>query len=462
MTSLGGTVYDSLAGAPLASATVQAVRADGAPIAFSTHSDAAGRFRFDSLAPGRYLLGFLHPRLDVLGLEVQPLAVDLSATARATVALAVPGPLGVHAAVCPARSAGDSTGAIAGSVRDADSDTPAPDATVVFTWSEIVVARSGLHTERRRVPVAVRPDGSFLVCGVPGDDVLEANATAPGRTSGLVEVVSPGRGLAVQQFTLGPALAGGARLTTDAPGTTVPTSALPTPAAGTARVVGRIVSASDGRPVRGARVRVWGTGETTETGDAGTFALGALPSGTFTLEARAIGLAPTRVVVDLARDRVAEVRVALPAAVRELDRVVVRGRESRASRDLDGFLARRETGRGVYVTQADIARRRPIEVTDLLRATSGLWTSATGVRGNVLRGPGGCIPPVFLDGVYLHGGADDIDSLLRPQDVAAIEVYRNGSEVPVQFGRTFQRAEAGSPLTRSAGCGGAVVIWTRR
>ena len=59
----------------------------------------------------------------------------------------------------------------------------------------------------------------------------------------------------------------------------------------------------------------------------------------------------------------------------------------------------------------------------------------------------GCEPAVFIDGVRIHGGAAAIDELVSPIEIAAVEVYRGPSEVPVEFS---------GPET---GCG-AIVIWT--
>lgn len=100
----------------------QAVRVDDPAASFSTRSDAAGAFRLDSLVPGRYVLGFLHPLLDMLGVEVKALVVDLSTGVSGTVNLAVPGPASVRGAVCPATVPADSAGAVAGAVRDADTE----------------------------------------------------------------------------------------------------------------------------------------------------------------------------------------------------------------------------------------------------------------------------------------------------------------------------------------------------
>ena len=65
-----GSVFDSLAHAPLPDALVQLVGDDlVAPYGHTVRSDSLGTFEFTDVPAGRYLLGFIHPMLDSLGIE---------------------------------------------------------------------------------------------------------------------------------------------------------------------------------------------------------------------------------------------------------------------------------------------------------------------------------------------------------------------------------------------------------
>ncbi len=454
-----GVVFDSLARAPLAGAIVQAVRADNPAIARTTTTDSAGDFQIDSLAPGRYLLGFLHPTLDLLAVEIRPVTVVADGRPLPAVTLAVPGPGAVRAAVCPPTAPGDSSGAVAGIVRDASTGNPVAGATVVLSWQELSLGRGGVQRETRRVPTTVRADGGFLVCGVPSDGPIAASASAPGATSGLVEITAPAHGLAVQRFSLGPVASAPASARGTAPDSAdeAERGGLPRPAPGTARLVGRILG-PDAQPVRGARVRVWGTDASTTSGDDGRYALADLPSGTFTVDVRGIGLEPSHTPVDLASGQTAEVRVALGKAVPKLDRINVIGSGTARSRFLEAFAARRRTGQGRYFTAAEIEARHALELTDVVRGTPSLNVIPRGARGNVLRGRGGCIPNVWLDGSLIRGGANDIDDIVPAQAVEAIEVYGSGATVPAQYNIT---GTGGSFTGGPVSCG-AVLIWTMR
>ncbi len=453
---LHGTIFDSLARGPLAGAMVQAVRVDNAASARTTSTDSTGAFQIDSLAPGRYLLGFLHPTLDLLSVQVTPVVVVADGRPLPAVTLAVPGPNTVRAAVCPPTSPADSSGAVAGSVRNALTGDAAAGATVVLSWQELGVSRQGVQRETRRVPVTVRADGGFLVCGVPTDVPLQASASAPNATSGLVEITAPSRGLVVQRFAVGP-VATGAASTPEDSATAAARGGLARPAAGTARLVGRVIG-PDAQPVRGARVQVWGTDARTESGPDGRYTLADLPAGTFTVEVRGVGLEPSRLPVDFANGQTAEVRVSLGKAAQQLERVAVVGKATERSRFLEDFERRRHSGQGLYFTAADIERKHATEVTDVIRGVSTLDVVPRGARGNVLRGRRNCMPTVWLDGNLIRGGANEIDDLVRASAVEAIEVYGGGSIVPAQFNIT---GTGGSLVGGPTSCG-AVLIWTVR
>ncbi len=462
--SLAGVVYDSLAGRPLAGAVVQVVRAADLRAGVTTvTADSLGRFAVGGLAPGRYLVGFAHPALDPLAAQVPPRAVDIvDAGTAGTLALAIPGPARLRDALCPALVAGDSSGAVAGAVRDAGTGTPAGDAVVTLAWNELVVTSTGLRKEQRRVATSVRPDGTFLVCGVPSDGAVEATATAPRRESGAVEVTAPARGLAVQGFALGPAGPAPAGVPAGSPGDATPAPAAG--AAGTARLTGRVVG-PDGAPVRGARLRLRGTAAEAETRGDGTFALAGLPAGTRSLDVRAVGKQPTSVAVDLAAGRAAEVRVALPPAVPVLERVVVKGTATRRSAILEQVLARKRTGQGRYYMRAEIDRIVAFDVTDVIRmnASPGLRVEVVprhgrgGVLRSVLRGRQGCRPTVYVDGAVVSDGADEINDIVQPASIMAMEVYAGPSTVPAMFNAT---GSGGSLQGGGAVPCGAVLVWT--
>ena len=74
--AISGVVYDSIARRPLPGALVQVVAVEGARhFSNSTITDSLGRYRLSNVPGGRFMLGFLHPLLDSLGIEPSALQI---------------------------------------------------------------------------------------------------------------------------------------------------------------------------------------------------------------------------------------------------------------------------------------------------------------------------------------------------------------------------------------------------
>jgi hypothetical protein len=201
-----------------AARSVQWVSAADPARSYTATADSAGRYRLPAVRLGRYLVGFFHPAVDALGVELPPVAVDLRGDSAATFDLATPGGTLLLPALCgnnapQQRPAGNdlaellrpprAAGALVGSVRDADSGEPLGGARVVITWTELQAGGGQVRNVSRRVPVRARADGGFVACGLPSGVDLVANADAPRRQGGLVEVRLEPRQLARRDFTLG-------------------------------------------------------------------------------------------------------------------------------------------------------------------------------------------------------------------------------------------------------------------
>ena len=418
-----GIVYDSVAAAPLKDAFVQLVRRDDPAQARGTTTDSAGRFRLDSVAAGTYVAGFQHPRLDQLLLQSPLLGVELGATPTQELFLGIPSAATLAPAHCPA-SAGDGTGVLVGRVRDADSSIATPGATVVASWAENVFDRAGMRRQLRAVNTTADAEGRYTLCGVPGDMTVIARASASGgRTSGEVSVeIAPG---SLLQRDLLVAVPGAARR-------------------GTARVAGQ-VRRPDGTPVPGAQVLVFGSSAADTTDARGMFALDALPAGTSTLEARAVGFTPRRQPVDLENDRAATATVTLDPLPPVLDTVAVRGRAGGS--ELARFEERMRRGAGRFMTSEEIERRNAVQASDLLRTMPGVQITPVGTRGArvTLRG---CTPTVYIDRMAVQGAAADLNAVIQATEIAAIEVYNSSADTPADFQRP------------GSSCG-TMIIWTK-
>ena len=430
-TAISGTVADSLAGRPLRGAAVQLVVEDDPLRLRTVATDAAGSFRFDAVPPGRYLLGFLHPRLDDLALQPPVKRIEVRGGERAVHSdFAIPGARTLAAATCGARS--DSTGLLIGRVVDAGLLAPVDSGLVTVSWRELRVESGSIRLERRSARARLAPEsaGAFAICGVPGNVALAVRATSGAHASGEVELVVPPGALLQRDLRV----------------------ALPAASGATARVAGR-VTGPDGAPVPRAIVLVTGSGGVDTTDASGDFDLGALAPGTRSVEARALGFVPRRIAVDLAADTTTRADIPLDRTVPALEAVTVYGKATPKRRDLTGFLERRRSGFGRYLSAEQVEKSHAQTLSDLLATVPGLRivNGAAGETTILSRGTldltSQCMPDVFLDGFVVHDGARVVGDMVRPADIVGIEVYMTSATTPVEFMK---------------GPCGAVLIWTRR
>jgi hypothetical protein len=427
-TVITGKVADSIAGRPLQGASVQLVVEDEPMRMRAVPTDSDGAYRFDAVPPGRYLLGFLHWRLDDLALQPPIRRIEIHDGERDLRAnFAIPAPTTLTIATCGARR--DSTGLFMGRIRDADTNAPIDSGLVTVGWREFQVDSTGLHLRRRTMQARVTPEtiGGFALCGVPGNVPVIVQAVAGDRATSELELVVPTASLLQRDLLVAN-----------------------TSHVGRGVVSGRVLG-PDNHPLARALVEV---GARTDTTDAsGVFALSEVPLGTHSLEARALGFSPERVILDVRADTTAIADVRLDKSVPELEAVTVFGRAPAVRRDITGFLERQRWGFGRFITAEQIERTHANSLAELLTTTPSLRiTYRPGGRATILsRGTRDlsslCEPDVFLDGTIVHEGATVITELVRPREIAGIEVYASGASTPAEYMR---------------GPCGAILLWTKR
>ena len=425
--SVIGTVTDSVGHHPVVGALVQ-LAASGS-YAKSTTTDSLGAYRITDVPPGTYLIGFFHATLDSLGIDLSPKQVTVAAGGEQRIDLAIPPAQRIAAQLCRGTADRDSTGLLVGHLRDADTRQPRA-GTVTVLWMELTIGQGGVHRSRQQVPIKTDNIGWFAMCGLPSDAVLQASAQAGDEESGAVELQLPAGGLLLRDFlvsradSLVPVYDDSSQVKGVLP--------LPMLRRGSARVSG-VVHNDKGKPVANAQVSVPGTGVDGRTEESGTFQLGGLPSGTQTVEVRAIGFEPKRVSVDLTRERLTTVDVVLDRPVQTLDAVKVYGKGNAAMVE---FQRRLKAGWGHILTPADIARRGAFQATDLFRTIPGVRVAqGRGFSSTIL--VRGCRPTVYLNGMRMDDdAASDIDMLVTPTELTAVEVYTAASRPAEFFGNS--------------------------
>ncbi|HET7551786.1 MAG TPA: carboxypeptidase regulatory-like domain-containing protein [Gemmatimonadaceae bacterium] len=441
-TVISGFVLDSMTNQPLAGATVLL-----SGTSRSVTTDAGGRFRFelDSAANGTYTIGFFHPKLDSLGVTPPPRQIQVHSEGENFVELAVPSMRTISYALCPDTSLTDGRGLVAGTVRDAATDSPLDSVRVVLMWTGMSVGNTSVTKVPRAVSVLTDERGSYHACGVPIGTRVTAQARTKTQRSGWIEVDIPEGGIGRRDFLIGtraPA-AVAARQGADTGGKGVQPL-------GSAILTGN-VTATNGQPLEGAQILLLGTQLAGRTDHNGNFRLGGLPGGTQSIEVRQIGYAPRRFAVDLSPNKESKLTAVLEERAVVLEAVEVAAKKGSG---IPGFDRRKKSGFGTYITRDDIEKRGAINTSDLFRTIPGvqvMW-NGSGYTVQMSRASAGYCPvQYYIDGTpFLSTGGDDMDQIVQPQDIQAIEVYKGPTETPAEF-------QGGG----SASCG-TIVIWTRR
>ncbi len=182
----------------------------------------------------------------------------------------------------------------------------------------------------------------------------------------------------------------------------------------------------------------------------GEVSLGAGKRQTLTLNVRRIGFTPWFGKIELP-DTAAVLLVSLPRLAQTLSTVTVSGEAAvKSPLVLSGFYDRwlmRQKGvlSAVFISPEELEFRHPDRITNMLYGLNGVrvmrkcvesGSTKSCLQGLVAANPVGCPMVIVIDGMQLHppkGGNVNLDMLLSASDVAAIEVYARGGNMPVNF-----------------------------
>jgi hypothetical protein len=417
-----GVVFDSLTMRGLSGATVQLVTVGGQAASRSTRSDAAGLFAFADVPVGSYLLGFFHPKLDSLGLTSETKRLDLRVDEPLQTRLTIPSGKTIAKNVCGASFVTEEFGLMLGFVRGVGNAMPRPEAKVSVKWAEVVIDNGSIRRVISSVDATSNATGQFAICGVPVGSSVLVQAAVAADSSGQFEVVVPANSFLSRDVFVGPINRLRVRSLDSLPDAEL--------LRGTGRIRGKVMGANK-RPVRDARVTVWGTGIQTTSNPDGEFSLAGLPGGTHTLEVRAIGFSPTQVPIDIMSGQSETADVELSAIAVTLDTVRVTAQRAYASRRLLELERRQRSGMGHILDAKEINKRNPWVLTDLLRSMPGIRMTPGRFSSHVVRmrhpkGFGFCTPEFIVDNVRVMVDEDfPIDNLIPMDDINAVEVYTN-------------------------------------
>jgi hypothetical protein len=186
-----GIVVDSLHGRPLSGAQISV---EGLNTLAMT--DSAGRFRVDSVPPGKYRIGIFHPLLDSLGLSIASPQLKVSADSILEVIFSTPSSATFIRLVCGDIQMDTMNGVgpsvVVGRVLDAETEAPVAGIKVTLSWTDIQAGvKIGVHRVQRERDTTTTPSGEFRFCHLPPNlnGVVRA-ATAKGDSGDVSRPVS--------------------------------------------------------------------------------------------------------------------------------------------------------------------------------------------------------------------------------------------------------------------------------
>lgn len=437
-----GVVFDSVHTRPLAGVRVLAVgtgvRTD---VRGNAISDSAGRYEIDSLAPGLYMVGFESPLLDSLEIVLPPRKAEVAPGSVATVDLAMPPTAKIRAAVCPAGTLTENTGAIFGHVVSAETESSLAGVTIGMAWREIAVDPTNLRptTHERTASVITNDGGWYLACGVPTGTWLTMQLEHEGRTGSAIRMtIDDTLGVAIRHLSFA---ATAARPAADS-GAVGANGEVEAPLSGSATLSG-IVRGTAGTPVTGAEVRVWGTAAIGRTDEAGRYSLGSLPAGTQMLEVRRIGFAVAERSVELRDGAMATSDVQLQRIV-SLDSMRVVAMRSHYP-EFEKLREHAALG-AIFLGPDDVARQNVGLTSTIIEKIPLFRVLGYGYDAVVTTAMGATARSVCRTNVVIDGMENQSINDVHPNDIGAMAVYRGGMITPAMS---------------DGGCG-VIMIWTKR
>lgn len=414
--TIRGIVFDSLLHQPIPDATVQSDAG-----AVTTMTDREGRFTLISPQPIHHVTVF-HDFLDRTGLG--SLAADVTEkTSHSMMVLSTPSLATIWSHLCGAMPLEKGRGGIVfGSVRSADGTTRLAGAQVRVSW-DYAPSSAGVKPVRTS-DTNTDATGSYYACGAPPNYNVYVMGYSKELSSGAITI--PGDTLPLRRvdIVLGEF--------------------------GKAAMVRGVVTDPRKAPLAGASIDVVGVDATVKTDGSGRFTLPNVPTGSRTMEVRAVGFAPMFLPITVLQKQNEELDITMLATA--LPGVNVTGRQNVSLLQLD-FEQRKREGFGTFKDSTEIVKFTSIRsifqgIPSLVitgSQTSGFSLFTPGQSLSTPNPAGGCPANVYIDG---KPSDTDVLITLSKEQIAAIEVYIRQEFAPAKY------------LLLSNNCG-VVLVWTK-
>jgi hypothetical protein len=225
-----------------------------------------------------------------------------------------------------------------------------------------------------------------------------------------------------------------------------------------------VVRDPEGRAIEGADVYAFPEKNRARTDSAGRFSIPNLPSGYYHVRVRRIGFRPTEVTTELGGNAHVDLKIELALRPALLDSVIVQADGKCAAVSFTGFNCRKQRGKGVYLTDDDLADKGAIELGEVFRDVDGFRLETRPTRFGPKPIPyanHGCL------NALVNGRPLALTNPL-PQwatELIAVEIYTLPSSAPAEYqryvwDRTIRQTAAVSGRDRNDQSCSLVVYWT--
>ncbi len=249
--------------------------------------------------------------------------------------------------------------------------------------------------------------------------------------------------------------------------TALATSSLAAQDKGQGGTISGTVFDESGRPLAGAEVVAYPATTRVRTDSAGHFAITHLDDGFYRVRARHIGYLALEISTDLSKDGHVDLKFELQTRPAMLDSVVVLANGKCPALHYGGFNCRKRFGKGVYLTDDDIADKGAVDIGDVFADVDGFRVVPTAT-------PFGRKPfPYAVHGnrclnALVNGKPSSLANQIPryANELIGVEIYASPNEVPEEYQeyiytpRIRQTSDPnGAPLAANARCS-LVVYWT--
>jgi hypothetical protein len=232
-------------------------------------------------------------------------------------------------------------------------------------------------------------------------------------------------------------------------------------------VIAGVIVDETGKPVPDAEIVASADNARATSDSAGKFAIRDLEAGQYNIRVRRIGFMPTRTTADIGKGGRADLHIELKTRPAILDSVYIVANGKCPDRSFTGFLCRKQSGKGFYLTDDDIFDKNAREIGDIFREVPGFRVELRpSTWGPMLPVPLATKGSRCLNALVNGRPPSPTNQMPHYADqMVGVEIYASASEVPQEYqqytwGRQGRQSQVYGDHDASTEHCALVVYWT--